>query len=223
VSTAVVPPPANDVDTVADLLHQLGDIPPERVLWNPRPGSATEEDLVALVEGANKRLVELVDGTLVEKPMGYYEGRVGLLIGYFIEQYLEKNDIGICFGDNSPFRYRRGVVRLPDVSYFSWSHFPNRELPAGPIAGLGPDLAVEVLSKSNTHREMERKRRECFDAGAKLFWQVDPETQTAEAYTSVEQKTEVPADGVLDGGNVLPGFQLSLKKLFERAGKRQGR
>src|SRR3954467_1964776 len=58
---------------VADLLHQLGDIAPERVLMDPPPGCATEADVLRHIEGVPKRLVELVDGALVEKPMGYKE------------------------------------------------------------------------------------------------------------------------------------------------------
>jgi hypothetical protein len=61
--------------TVSDLLHQLGDIPPERVRLQPAPGTATEADVVA-VHDREKRLCELVDGVLVEKTMGYYESYI---------------------------------------------------------------------------------------------------------------------------------------------------
>lgn len=69
-SSATIPfstaPPPPAFDTVADLLHQLGDIPPERVLWDPIPGTATEADVIRHVDGEPKRLVELIDGTLVQ-------------------------------------------------------------------------------------------------------------------------------------------------------------
>jgi len=47
-------------------------------------------------------------------------------------------------------------------------------------------------------------------------WIIDPETRTAEAYTAPDQKTAIPANGALDGGDVLPGFRLPLAKLFEK-------
>ena len=56
-------------DTVAELLDQLGGIPPERVLLHPQPGHATEQDVIRLLDGDDKRLCELVDGVLVEKGM----------------------------------------------------------------------------------------------------------------------------------------------------------
>jgi Uma2 family endonuclease len=77
-----------------------------------------------------------------------------------------------------------------------------------------PDLAVEIISDSNTRREMDLKLREYFLAGTQLVWYIDPETHTAEAYTAPDVVTHVPADGALDGGDVLPGFRLPLATLF---------
>src|SRR5256885_666916 len=62
--------------TVADLVHELGDIPANRILLQPAPGTATEADLLRALDGANKVLCELVNGTLVEKPMGFQESRI---------------------------------------------------------------------------------------------------------------------------------------------------
>ncbi len=115
-----------------------------------------------------------------------------------------------------------GRVRLPDVSFVSWNKLPNRELPAEPIADLVPDLAVEVLSASNTRREMENKRREYFQGGSRLVWEIDPATRTARMYTSPDQFQEIDINGALDGGDVLPGFTLPLSQLFSRAGRQRG-
>jgi Uma2 family endonuclease len=224
-STVLTPPPLaadGKIDTVADLLHQLGDVPANRILWDPVPGTATEADVVRHVDGDNKRLVELIDGTLVEKTMGAFEGRVGGLIVHFIEDFIEDHDLGITFGADATLRILPRQVRLPDVSFVSWTKLPNRELPAESIAALVPDLAIEVLSESNTRREMERKRRDYFTAGVRLVWQIDPDTRTAEVFTAPDHPTVVGPDGELEGSDVLPGFRLSLKRLFDRAGRRRG-
>jgi Uma2 family endonuclease len=84
-----------------------------------------------------------------------------------------------------------------------------------------PDLTVEVLSKSNTPKEMERKRREYFDAGVRLVWIIDPKTQSATAYSSPTKSRHVGPDQSLDGGEILPGFRLSLKELFSRFRRRR--
>ena len=112
-------------------------------------------------------------------------------------------------------------VRIPDVSFLAWTHFPGRELPSEPIPKLVPDLAVEVLSASNTPQEMNRKLQEYFAAGTQLVWYVDPETQRITVYTAAEQEVELGIEDRLDGGEVLPGFRLQVRELFDRAGRRR--
>lgn len=82
---------------------------------------------------------------------------------------------------------------------------------------LAPTLAIEVLSPSNTEREMQRKLREYFAAGAELAWYINPKTQSATVYTGPEEGVVIGPDGVLSGGMVLPGFELSLRRLFSES------
>jgi Uma2 family endonuclease len=210
------------VRTVADLLKQLGDIPPERVWFRPVPGTATEQDVIDIQLHEN-RLCELVEGVLVEKAVGYYESRLAAVLIYYIERFLGRHDLGIALAPDGALRLMPGLVRIPDVSFISWEKFPNRELPTEPIPDLVPDLAVEVLSEGNTPEEMRRKLREYFQAGVRLVWLIDPATRTAEVYTSPRKKTALTADQAIDGGAVLPGFRVSLQELFARAGRQQNR
>jgi Uma2 family endonuclease len=219
--TALATAPAA-FDTVAELLDQLGGIPPERVLMHPPPGHATEQDLLQLLDADNKRLCELVDGVLVEKAMGYYEGRVALVLGYFLETFLGAHDLGIVCGADGTLRLMPGLVRIPDLTFVSWDRLPGHEPPAKPIPDLIPNLAVEVLSVSNTKREMKRKIGEYFRVGVQLVWLIDPPTRTAEVYTAPDQRTDLTEDQSLEGGAVLPGFSLTLRRLFDRADGQRG-
>ena len=206
--------------TVADLHDHLGHIPLQRIRLYPPPGTAVLADVLT-VQAQEDRLCELVDGVLVEKTVGYYESRLALLIGYFLEDFLEQHDLGIVLGADGMLQLLHDQVRIPDVSFFSWMHFPNRELPSEPIPRLVPDLAVEVLSASNTVQEMHRKLQEYFAAGTQLVWYVNPEMQRITVYTAPEQWLELGIEDVLDGGDVLPGFQLPIRDLFDRAGRRR--
>ena len=78
----------------------------------------------------------------------------------------------------------------------------------------GPDLAVEVLSPSNTAQEMERKLHDYFAAGVLLVWYVDPVARTVEVFTAADQSVVLRQDQSLTGAPVLPGFLLPLSKLF---------
>jgi Uma2 family endonuclease len=182
---------------------------------HPLPGMATEEDLLAA--GA---ICELVDGVLVERAMAYYESRLAAVLIHFLESFLDTHDVGIVLGADGMMRIDVGKIRIPDVAFYSWAHFPNRILPREAILSVVPDLAVEVYSEGNTAQEMERKRGEYFDGGATLVWIAYPETRTVEVYTGITQLTTLSETDTLDGGTVLPGFTLSIRSWFERAGKR---
>jgi Uma2 family endonuclease len=208
--------------TLADVVQRLGSVPLERIPARPAPGTATEADLLR-PPGGEKRLYELVDGVLVEKPMGYYESRLAVVLIRFLEAFLEQHDLGIALGPDGTLRLAPGLVRLPDVSFLSWEHFPGRELPEEPIPDLAPDLAVEILSEGNTPAEMARKLREYFDGGTRLVWYLDPSTRTARAYTDPDTFALITKDQSLDGGDVLPGFSLPLRHWFARAGRQRNR
>jgi Uma2 family endonuclease len=201
-------------ETAAELLQKLGNIPPERICLNPPPGTATERDLLAAMRRSG-RLYELVDGTLVEKTMCLSESMIAGQILIDIGVFARQHDLGIPAGADGTMRFLKGLVRIPDVSFFGWDKLPGRVLPSKPIPDLIPDLAVEVLSKTNTPEEMERKLREYFLAGVRLVWMIDPRKRTAVVYTGPEAPAAtLDASQTLDGGNVLPGFALPLAGLF---------
>jgi len=212
-------PAKHPVRTVADLLERLGDIPASRVLVDPPPGTATETDVIA-VHDRDGRLCELVDGVLVEKTMGYDESRLGVELLLFLGEYLRQHDLGALAGADGTLRLIPGLVRIPDVSFVVWGRMPPADAPAKPIPDLSPDLAVEVLSESNTPREMDRKLKEYFDAGARLVWYIEPRDRTVTVYTAPDQFTVLDETATLDGGDLLPGFALPLRELFARASRR---
>jgi Uma2 family endonuclease len=209
--TTTAPP---GIKTLADLRRRLGGIALERIWFHPAPGTATEKDVIFAEEREN-RLCELVDGTLVEKAMGFEEARLAGVLLFLVWSYLERNDLGICVGADGMMRIAPGLVRIPDLSFITWDRLPGRESPREPVPDLAPDLAVEVLSEGNTKQEMARKVREYFDAGVVLVWLIDPRKRTARVYSTVEKSTLVRADQMLDGGAVLPGFSLKLSDLLD--------
>jgi Uma2 family endonuclease len=202
--------------TLADMLTHLGGIPPERIRVSPPPGTATETDVLQSKSRFN-RICELIDGVLVEKTVGYYESLVAATIIRLLGRFLETHDLGIVLGEAGPLRILPTQVRVPDVSFISWDKFPDRRLPDRPVPRLAPDLAIEVLSPSNTEAEMWRKLHDYFAAGVRLVWYIDPRARSARAYTAADDCIELGAQDSLSGGEVLPGFELPLKELFANA------
>ncbi|HUT08905.1 MAG TPA: Uma2 family endonuclease [Thermoguttaceae bacterium] len=207
--------------TVADMLTHLGGVPLERIRMVPPPGMATEADVLQAKSRFN-RICELIDGVLVEKTMGYYESLVAAAIIRILGRFVEDHDLGIVLGEAGTLKILPGQVRIPDVCFIRWEQFPNRELPREPVPALAPDLAVEMLSESNTEAEMQRKLHDYFTAGVRLVWYVDPRTKTARSYTAEDRWVELSEQQSLTGGEVLPGFELPLGELFAKARKQSG-
>jgi Uma2 family endonuclease len=147
--------------------------------------------------------------------MGFEESLLAVALTTALSNFVIPRNLGWVTGADGMMRIIRSQVRMPDVGYVSRERAPGGRRPRGPIADISPDLAVEVLSDSNTRAEMARKRREYFEGGTRLVWEVDPVARTVAVYTSAEAPTAVVGEQeTLDGGNVLPGFTLRLADLF---------
>ena len=201
-------------DTVADLIERLGGIPAHRILLKPTPGTATEADVLAAARLPRQRICELIEGTLVEKAMGFRESGLAVILSNFLCAFVLPRNLGVVTGEQGTIRLMPGLVRIPDVAFTSWDRLPGRRYPVQPIPLLAPDLAVEIRSESNTDTEMERKRVDYFRVGVRLVWEADPEERTVTVYTSPTAFVTLTEADILDGGAVLPGFNLPLRDWF---------
>jgi len=199
--------------TVDELLRSLG-VPAKRVRLDPPPGTATVRDVIR-IHAREGRLFELVDGTLVEKAISADASFVAVtliqLLGFY---HQTAGNLGMVLGSDGFLRISARYVRAPDVSFTNWDRLPNRKVPREPIPTLVPDLAVEVLSPSNTRREMARKRNEYFQSGVRLVWVIDPKGRTVQAYTSPGEVADLGPADILTGGDVLPAFAVKVGELF---------
>jgi Uma2 family endonuclease len=198
---------------LTDLLEDLGNISPQRVLLKPAPGTATAKDVLDYHRRTG-RLCELVDGTLVEKVIGLSESIIAGTIFRDIGNFAEAHDLGIASPGDGPMRLLSTLVRYPDVAFFSWKKLPTRQHPTEPIPDLVPDMAIEVLSEGNTPGEIKRKLKEYFLAGTVLAWVVDPNKRIVSVYTAPDKYNRFTEGDTLDGGAVLPGFKLSVTRIL---------
>lgn len=148
------------------------------------------------------RLLELIDGEIVEKAVSQlWALYIGNVFGH-IRAYLQQIRLGRVVME---VRYRN-----PDVSYTSGNEPPVEK---GSVPQM-PDLAVEVKSPDNSLKTMRQKARHYLANGTKIVWLVDPQRRFVEVYTSDDEQM-LFEDDTLDGGEVLPGFQMKVSEIFE--------
>ena len=130
---------------------------------------------------------------------------------------MDEHGLGVVAGADAPHRILLDQVRYPDVAFLSYAKLTKTEGPHPKVPNWVPSLAIEILSESNTRAEMTRKLADYFEAGVELVWYVDPPTRTVKVFTSPNDSQTYGEDDLLNGGNVLPGFQLSIREWFDKA------
>lgn len=196
-------------------MADLGYVGRSRVLETPRPGTATLADVLRARTQQGK-LCELVDGTLVEKAMGWQESVLAGILLQWLNNYLDQNRLGVATGPDGMTRLFGDTVRAPDVAFVAWQRLPHGKLPGEPIPDLVPNLVIEILSAGNTYLEMSRKRREYFHAGVELLWMVDPQQRCVAVYHTAQDVQLLAAGSIVDASPVLPGWQVDTGELFSR-------
>ena len=202
-------------ESLADVLARLGDIPASRIRWRPYPGTATVQDVVD-IRNREKRLFELVEGVLVEKPVSWRESLVAMEIVKLLSVFIDPRDLGAITGPDGMVQLFPDLVRMPDVAFVTWDRARAANAGSEAAPHMAPDLAVEVLSRSNTKREMQRKLREYLDSGVRLVWFVDLPTRSVTVYASDGSSAVVPETSELSGGDVLPGFSVPVAQFFTK-------
>jgi len=194
----------------------LGDIDPGRIRMIPEPGKATEADPLRWHK-KNDRLYELVDGTLIEKPMGAEESELALDLVILLGSFVKEHQLGRLFGEAAGVRLLPGLIRVPDIGFYRAGRLPSRgKLTRNGILEHAPDLTIEVISPSNTPAEMLRKRKEYFLAGVQLVWEIDPRHWIVTVYTAPDVFTTLTADQTLSAESLIPGWQIAVSTLFEK-------
>ena len=125
-----------DIPTLADLLDRLGGVSADRVRYYPLPGTATVADVIE-VHAREKRLYELVDGVLVEKPMGYWESVLAIAIASALRDFVTPRKLGKVSGESGMMQLVPDLLRMPDVAFVSTARLPKDSDDAAPVMAHG--------------------------------------------------------------------------------------
>jgi len=165
----------------------------------------------------NDELYEIVDGQHVEvPPMGAEEGVIGSTLIKHFGQYELSHRTGWAVTEVL-FRLcdEPRLARRPDVAFVPFDRWPHPRVPQTESWAVTPALAVEVVSRTNTVDEIQGKIHEYFAYGAIAVWVIHPRQKEVHVYQNPKTIRVLDEHDTLDGGELLPGFQLSVAKLFE--------
>jgi Uma2 family endonuclease len=167
-------------------------------------------EIAARPENAGK-ILELVSGEIVEKMPSFTPSKIASRINYYVTQFLMRHPIGYVTGKAGGYILSEEHTFNPDVGYISKVRLPKEPSREAPVA---PDMAVEVKSPTDSKREMRKKAEIYLQFGTRLVWLVFPEEQAVEVYVPDKDVQTFGINDSLDGGDVLPDFQLAVKDIF---------
>jgi Uma2 family endonuclease len=166
-------------------------------------------------------LYEVIDGRIVEKAIGVYENSLAAVMFGVLDRYTEANPVGRVVQEMIfDLRPQVNRERRPDVAFVSFERWPrDRRIPRTRSWVVIPDLAVEIISLTNTADNVAEKLQEYFHVGVRQVWVVYPRQAWVYVYTSTTSVSVLEPGTELDGGDVLPGLRLSVRDLFDKAGE----
>ncbi|MFH0822899.1 MAG: Uma2 family endonuclease [Pseudomonadota bacterium] len=177
----------------------------------------TEAELMSLPDIAGK--YELVEGEPVLTPAATFRHEiVGTQLIIRLGQFVLDQKLGRVGGSSLGCWMRNGNLRCPDVSFISMERSGELGQDIDGFLKGAPDLAVEILSPSNTVKALKEKAVEYFDSGSKLVWIVNPYDRTVLVLRPDQSESLLTAADSLDGEDVVPGFSLAMGELFEGLG-----
>jgi Uma2 family endonuclease len=171
-------------------------------------GTASDED---------SERYEVVDGVRVEQePMGAFETVLASWLCHVINSFAAGKQLGLAVNEVLfVLNAARTLNRRPDVAFVSYGRWPAAVVAREPAWNAVPDLAVEIVSPTNLAAEIDRKITDYFQSGVRLVWVFYPDSGRIYVYRSPTHVSIVERSGMLDGGEVLPGFRLSIAELYE--------
>lgn len=163
-------------------------------------------------------LYEIIDGQFVEKqPMAAFAHELTSVLHDLLSPFVRANGLGRILTEML-FDFRPGLdrQRRPEVALLSAQRWPlnQRSSRTAPAWSIVPDLAVEIVSPSNSPDEVVRKIDEYFRVGVRLVWVVYPENDSIYVYESPNSVQIKRRGDQVDGGSVVPGFRMSVDDLF---------
>jgi Uma2 family endonuclease len=160
---------------------------------------------------------ELVRGELrVTPPAGGPHGVASTNLVLMLGIHVRSHALGRVFADAIGYELMRlpHTVRVPDVSFVRAERLPPDGIGPG-LLKFAPDLAVEVLSPSETASELEEKLDDYLVSGTPLIWVVDPIRRTVMIVSADAPVRWLHEGDMLDAGSVIPGFACAVSDIFD--------
>jgi len=154
---------------------------------------------------------DLDEGELIAMPSPFGEhGQIQSETSAILRNFVRPRSLGRVFTETG-FRLSRDTVRGPDVSFIRAERAATLDLKKR--FECAPDLAIEIISPSETAKEIAHKVKQYLQAGSAV-WVVYPDDRTVHVFETSKNARVLEADDLLEAPSLLPGFSVRVSELF---------
>jgi Uma2 family endonuclease len=173
--------------------------------------TAEEFDAFTLLPENAERLFELIAGEVVQVLSSPHSSAMSVEIAFHMKMYLHQHKVGGHVTGEAGGYVISGERYIPNLAFISKLH--QADLPIQGYNPLAPDLAVEIVSPTDTEKQLRIKVANYLAAGTTI-WVIYPEAKEAEIYAPGQPVRVLSGEQAIDGGAILPGFSLTLTEIF---------
>jgi len=161
-------------------------------------------------------LHEVVNGELIMSPKNNFQhGDVCARLLTALQTFARARKLGVVLDSSTGFWMQNRNCRAPDISFIAKARLRGLKRPPAAFFEGAPDLAVEVLSPSNSPKEISERLADYFASGTQIAWVIHIEEQFVEICHSPVQRKILGSGAFLEGEPLLPGFQYPIADLFQ--------
>ena len=155
---------------------------------------------------------EYIKGELIPMPPTSIEhGNISSNVQWYLQSHVRTNQLGRVYTSDTGFRVGERIL-MPDVAFISTSKFPDDQRS---IFSIPPELAIEVISPTDSLTKVVEKALAYLEAGTLLVWIIEPTGKTVTVFRSETDITTLTRKDTFTGEDVVEGFSCPVAQLFE--------
>ena len=157
---------------------------------------------------------ELIRGELYPiMPAGTLHGIITNRLSAYLSFFVLENDLGEITAAETGFKLINQSTVGADIGFIGKENLAKFGVPDS-FFPTAPDLAVEVVSPSNSSDEISTKVEDYLKSGSQIVWIVYPKRKIVVVYRTNNTVSFLEETDELEGEDLLPNFRLPLKKIF---------
>ena len=136
-------------------------------------------------------------------------------LAFWLARHVKLNRSGLCFASGTRFvvEMHPDTALAPHWAFIAKSRAPKKL--SDKFSRIVPDAVLEARSPSDRESAVVKQMNRWIAAGVRIAWELNPKKRILTVYRPNREPRKIDINGTISGEDVLPGFELPMRSLFE--------